>query len=376
MRRWLAGSLRVDPAATRAFSVPLALLFIVPFADGACQSWCEGHAQGWETKCAWGNQECSSCASCPSPSPSPPPSAPACAARYIGPHGSDVDNGGCSPTRPLATLEACASLSGSGSSSCLFLPGTYSTSGAGGLRLSGLASFTIAMAPAEDWPFGTTGTEAVIDGTAALTGWQQLQDTFGVYYKSTSAYTNATMPWQIFVEGSPLTPARWPNALAWTAEWWDRDTTWARQTTAASCGNMVDAAFSAESDLAATGISFDGCNAIINNEHWVTRRYAVENHVAGTGTFDYAYNSAIGFCSKYYDDAASNRRRTHGPSPRTPFKHQVPHARTDPRPAHPSSSPFALTTGTSWTVALRLSMRPANGQSMPRGTSSSACRLR
>ena len=29
--------------------------------------------------------------------------------------------------------------------------------------------------------------------------------------------------------------------------------------------------------------------AIVNNEHWVTRRYAVKNHVAGSAEFDYDY---------------------------------------------------------------------------------------
>ena len=31
----------------------------------------------------------------------------------------------------------------------------------------------------------------------------------------------------------------------------------------------------------------DGCNLVINNEHWVTRRYVVANHTAGTGTLGY-----------------------------------------------------------------------------------------
>ena len=85
--------------------------------------------------------------------------------------------------------------------------------------------------------------------------------------------------------------ARWPNALMWTDDWWDRDSSWARQTAAATCGHMVrvgvaprpsvggvappltvvcplpppaclqvDGAFNGTHDLAATGVSFNGCN--------------------------------------------------------------------------------------------------------------------
>jgi hypothetical protein len=148
----------------------------------------------------------------------------------------------------------------------------------------------------------------VIDGTVALTGWTQQSDAYGIFYKSTSAYSNDTLPWQLFVDGAPLTPARWPNTLLWTTESWDRDSTWARQTSAVTaCGHMIDAAYSTGADLAATNVSFNGCNAIVNNEHWVTRRYLVENHTAGTNTFDYSYNPSLGFCYKYYNDATNNR---------------------------------------------------------------------
>ena len=267
--------------------------------------------------------------------PPPPPRLPACHTRYIGPDGSDVGNSGCSVGSPLATLAACVAESVSGDT-CLFLPGTYSTSGAAGLTMMQLSAFTIGMAPATVWPQGTVGTEAIIDGTTTLSGWTQLSDAHGTYLRSDVAYSGDSLPWQIFVNGAPLTPARWPNAPLWTAESWDRDATWARQTyaicqshprtaavtrpcllspllvpsrgrSAATCGQMVDGAYGSGADLAATGISFNGCNAIVNNEHWVTRRYSVENHTAGTAVFDYAYNPSIGFCSKYYNDATNNR---------------------------------------------------------------------
>ena len=227
-----------------------------------------------------------------------------CVERYIGTSGTDAANTGCNAATPLLTFARCVELSTAGSS-CLFLPGTHSVAGASGVQVS-LTSFTVAQAPQSSWPTGTAETETIIDGTVALSGWTQMSDAYGDYYKSTSAYTGANLPWQLFVNEQPLTPARWPNALSWTPEWWDRDTTWARQTTSSTCGSMVDAAYSPSTSLAEAGVSFDGCNAIINNEHWITRRYLVRDHVAGTNRFSYQHASNS-LCQKYAGDATTNR---------------------------------------------------------------------
>ena len=71
---------------------------------------------------------------------------------------------------------------------------------------------------------------------------------------------------------TPLTPARWPNALLWTEGWWSRDAGWAAQANGSSCGESVDAGTlspaageEGHQSLAGTGVSFNGCNAIINN---------------------------------------------------------------------------------------------------------------
>lgn len=93
--------------------------------------------------------------------------------------------------------------------------------------------------------------------------------------------------------------ARWPNALLWTEDWWDREVGWAKQAEGTSCGTNVDAGTASPAagepghqSLAGTGVSFDGCNMIVNNEHWKTRRYTVAGHVAGTGNFTYAHQDA------------------------------------------------------------------------------------
>ena len=78
-------------------------------------------------------------------------------------------------------------------------------------------------------------------------------------------------------------------------------------------GTLLPAAGEAgHQSLAAANRSFDGCNLILNNEHWVTRRYVVDNHTAATVTFDYDVSWAgeecqnspcdSSLCEEYADD--------------------------------------------------------------------------
>ena len=117
--------------------------------------------------------------------------------------------------------------------------------------------------------------------------------------------------WQLFANGLALTPARYPNVEAtWTESWWNISTGWAWQGmflevrkaymqgmeiawigAGTTCGHHVDAgtkipgpAEAGHQSLAATGKSFNGCNLMLNNEHWFSRRYKVSStcfmHVA------------------------------------------------------------------------------------------------
>ena len=148
-----------------------------------------------------------------------------------------------------------------------------------------------------------------------------------MYYRSTAAYGDTV--WQLFVDGAPLTAARWPNALAWTDDAWSRDRGWASQAAGSSCGVSVDkgTAEPAEGEvghqsLAATGVSFNGCNVIMNNEHWVTRRYTVANHAAGTGTFDYETDSNV-LCRRYGTDVDGWGRATSSTAASLPSTHRA-----------------------------------------------------
>ena len=240
------------------------------------------------------------------------PSLPACTKRYISPSGSDAGNAGCDAKAPLRTLSTCVALSVAGDA-CLLLPGRHATAVPNGLHISKKRNFTIAAAPESVWSEDSRShprQPAILDGTVELRGWERRSDEHGSYYRSLKPYSGTERPWQLFIDETPLTSARWPNAEAWSGAWWDRDVSWARQAEqGVSCGHMVDGAHSAATDLAATNLSFNGCNAIINNEHWLMRRYKVRGHDAGSPSFGYAYDpsASTSTCHRFFDDTASNR---------------------------------------------------------------------
>ena len=234
-----------------------------------------------------------------------------CDVRYVSSLIGTDTNTGCNASMPLLTIAACVSLVGSGSS-CLLMPGTYRESSA---FIQGVTNLTIALAPAELWPHGEVATTATLDGTMDLLNWEQRSDAYGIYYRSTQSHgigDNGTVH-QLFVDGEPLTAARWPNALAWTDEWWDPWRGWARQGAGTVCGHSEDAGTAqpavseaGHQSLAATGVSFDGCNLILNNEHWITRRYEVQNHTAGTPSLNYTTKPGNSLCDKYASDTTNN----------------------------------------------------------------------
>ena len=66
------------------------------------------------------------------------------------------------------------------------------------------------------------------------------------------------------------------------------------QAEGSSCGRSVDAGTTTPAEgeaghesLQGTGVGFNGCNLMINNEHWFSRRYKVRGHGAGNRAFDY-----------------------------------------------------------------------------------------
>lgn len=111
--------------------------------------------------------------------------------------------------------------------------------------------------------------EVVIDGTRLLGGpWERKVDARGkVFFRSAAPYNSSV--WQLFANDIPLTPARWPNTRAWSADWWSRSRGWSTQLEGTLCGHSIDGGTESGGErLADTNVSFDGCNAIVNNEHW------------------------------------------------------------------------------------------------------------
>jgi hypothetical protein len=179
---------------------------------------------------------------------------------------------------------------------CYIVPGRYHFEP---IHVKDKKALTIAAAP------GSEPGSVIIDGTVPIEGgW----DLFNGRYISKR---NQSV-WQLFVNGRPLTSARWPNALMWTDDAWNQDQSWAVPTnekdgraSGTFCGHTVDTGTTKhpKQKVTNTGVSFTGCNLISNNEHWETRRYKVKNHVAGTDSFDYDVpQSNPGICEKYADD--------------------------------------------------------------------------
>ena len=112
---------------------------------------------------------------------------------------------GATPVR--AILRACVALSSEGDA-CLLLPGRHATSTAlrphrpspGGLHVSQKRNLTVGAAPEPDWPAGTSGTEAVLDGTVDFEGWVRHEDAHGEYFLSRRSYAADELPWQLFID--------------------------------------------------------------------------------------------------------------------------------------------------------------------------------
>jgi hypothetical protein len=269
---------------------------VVPFPPPPppCESFCAKNSNDWTTKCAAGNPssawmgKCGGCPECyvsPPPPPSPPPGCSAGGTLYVDAiAGSDLHTG-CMSSEPLKTITMCAKRV-SPSGKCLVLPGNYSEPFDDDTPeiLTTASDATIEGMPG-----------AVVDGTIDLSGmaWEEVTTSTGSYYRTYSALS--PKPWQLFIGGLPLTPARWPNAPAWSEEAWTRSTNWAMTyKDYSSCGTAVNvpantAGLGGPCDGKSCGVdppttfggsatSFEGCNLIINNEHWVTRRYKIKTH--------------------------------------------------------------------------------------------------
>ena len=119
----------------------------------------------------------------------------------------------------------------------------------------------------------------MLDGTVVISGdWELVSDNI---YRTTLDEDI----WQLFVDDKMMTSARWPDAEAWTAGFWDKDTNWIQQDGLSSDGKFIDA--SGGPDLAGSNKDFSGAIAIMNVGSWLSFARKVVNHGSGNSSFSY-----------------------------------------------------------------------------------------
>jgi hypothetical protein len=139
------------------------------------------------------------------------------------------------------------------------------------------------------------GDEKVLfDGTVAITNSWTLDE--GNIYKTTLSEDIT----QLFAGDKLMTLARFPNAPAFSDHMWSYDSH--RQRFASNSRyEVVDNPDAGASDtLAGAGISFNDCVAVCNFADHVTYARLVENHIAGSNTFNVAWMEKIGTSNYYF----------------------------------------------------------------------------
>jgi hypothetical protein len=188
---------------------------------------------------------------------------------HVSPAGSDRDPG--SSGKPFQTVGKAASILQPGDT-CLVHSGNYHEN----IVLDNMKGTEAKPAVFKVLP----GEKVVLDGTEPVPGpWARHK---GNIYKTKVRKDT----WQLFVDGTEMLSARWPNASldpgADNYLWAGRDSgAWARQDGESKFGQLHDDAL-AELDLDLTGAI-----AILNVGRFVTFSRFVRNHAKGKGQFDY-----------------------------------------------------------------------------------------
>ena len=192
---------------------------------------------------------------------------------YVSTSGSDSAPG--SLAQPFATIQHAVSVMDPGDI-CYLRGGTYRET----VDLSGVTGASgnpITLTRYQD-------EEVILSGTLPITSnWTQHN---GNIFKTTLSED----VWQLFVDGKHMTLARFPNALAFSDEVWERTTARRMKDSEQSTnGSIVDAPTEgAVETLAGAGVSFDGCVGVFNFGNFATSAGVVSSHTAGSGNFDYS----------------------------------------------------------------------------------------
>jgi len=204
---------------------------------------------------------------------------------YVSLSGTDTDTSGSSRAQPFRSISFAISKAKAGDSIWL-LEGRYEVEK---LIFDGLDKISISALP---------DNEVVLDGTREIaTVWTQLESDNRIWT------TSPDFPvWQLFLSGSMVGLARFPNAVAFSEDSWDRFK-WREQAPGSSEGVMKDLARDCEPEeqtLAGLGRSLNGCVATLNIGHWVSVSSVVSGHSAGSDTFNYVNDRDWWFTDGHY----------------------------------------------------------------------------
>jgi hypothetical protein len=208
---------------------------------------------------------------------------------YVSTTGDDANSG--TLEEPFATVQHAVDRMGPGDT-CYIRGGTYREA----VDLSWIAG-------SEGSPITLThyrDEKVVFDGTMAITNSWTLDE--GSVYKTTVPEDIT----QLFAGEKLMTLARFPNALAFSDDMWSYDSH-RRRVASSSRYEVVDNPDAGASDtLAGAGYSFNDCVAVCNFADHITYARLVENHVAGSNTFNVAWMEKIGTSNYYFMEGGSN----------------------------------------------------------------------
>lgn len=201
---------------------------------------------------------------------------------FVSPNGNDLDSAG-SEAQPFQSISFALGKVQQGDKIWL-LEGRYEVEK---LKIDGRVSIS-----------ALPGNEVTLDGTREITtAWTQLEEDNRIWK------TTPEVPvWQLFLGGSMLGLARFPNAAAWSENAWDRFK-WREQAPGSSNGVMKDLAKDCEPEdqtLAGLGRSLNGCVATLNVGHWVSVSSVVSGHESGSDTFNYVNDRDWWFTDGHY----------------------------------------------------------------------------
>lgn len=217
---------------------------------------------------------------------------------YVATNGSDSDAG--TLNQPFATLQYAIDQSGAGST--IYIRGGRYTEL---VDLAGVAG--VPGSPITITPYGDE--EVVFDGSTPITTSWTLDDANSIVLPEGNDTPVENIPGignvyvttldesvgditQLFVDEKIMTLARFPNALAWSDDFWSQRSL--RQT-GSDRGYVVG-----EDEIAEAGVSFKDCAILHNFNKYGSGVGLVSAHAAGTNTFNYGHTGGIGNTKAYF----------------------------------------------------------------------------